>query len=251
MSFKLRYSQPGITWTIFAIGAVLTALAGAVACIFSFKMRFSDSPTSTHPAWYCLLFVLMVIALVAGAGVGDLNHTNFQVYYDTMSLSVYENVDPSVHRSHQMMDVGQITFARGVGLDPNHAMAFHGHKNYCVTPIIGPGGLPNGTVDFWAVGTDCCSGGGQGFHCGEYQNSQAHGGVRVVDQEKEAFFRLAVQQAAATYSISAPNPVMITWMQDPVQELNDLYSTSVHYYVVGLYIHLIFQIAVVALAICH
>jgi hypothetical protein len=245
MSFSLRYSSSGISWLIIVICAFLTILAGAVAFLFTLV-----PPTKHHPAWYCILFALMVVALVVGTIVGDLNfHYNFQVYYDTTRLNVYENVDPSTQLGHMMNDAGVITFANGARPDQHHTMAFQSHEMYCVTPIVGPEGLPRGSVDFWAVGTDCCTNSRHGFHCGEYQNPQARGGLRVVHPKDETFFRLAVQKAEAAFAINAPNPVMFTWTQDPVQELNAIYSAGVHYYIVGLYSHLIFQVMVVALAI--
>lgn len=245
MSFSLRYSAPGISWLIVVIGAFLTILTGAVAFLFTLV-----PPTKHHPAWYCVLFALMLVALVLGTIVGDLNfHHHFQVYYDTTRLNVYENVDPSTQHGHSMNDAGLIKFASGVRPDQHHTMAFQSHEMYCVTPIIGPEGLPKGTVDFWAVGTDCCTSSRHGFHCGDYQNMQARGGLRIVHPKDESFFRLAVQKAEAAYAIDAPHPVMFTWMEDPVQELNAIYGNGVHYYIVGLYSHLIFQVMVIAFAI--
>merc|ERR1719401_1927660 len=149
-----------------------------------------------------------------------------------------------------MMDVGQVTFANGVGPDLAHGMGFKSRKMYCVTPIVGPGGPPStGNYDFWAVGVDCCSDSRHDFHCGEYNNPSAHSGLRMVDEDQVPFFRLAIQQAEAAYNLKAPHPVMLMWLQDPLQELNAIHAAGMNYFITGLYGHLIFQLVVVVVSV--
>lgn len=251
MSFA-RYSCPSISWIILGICVILTLVSGAMALVMVVRRDIMAAPTATHPAWYCVLFVLLVVAVVLGAVLGDQNyHKNLQPYYDTQSLNTYEKVDPSIMQSHQMMDVGQISFVSGVRPNQRFVMSFRNHDTYCVTPITGPGGLsPTGTYDFWAVGTNCCSDTGRNsFHCGDYDQSSARAGLRVLDQEKEPFYRLAIQQAEAAYGIKSPHPVILSWRSNPAEELDAFHSRGVQYFVTGLYSHLIFQIAVVIIAI--
>ena len=67
-----------------------------------------------------------------------------------------------------------------------------------MAPIV----VGNGTLesyDFWAVGLNCCSSNTGDYRCGEFSNPAAQSGLRLMDQREADFFRLAVQQAEASY----------------------------------------------------
>eukprot|EP00439_Symbiodinium_sp_Y106_P075243 s846_g14.t2 len=77
-----------------------------------------------------------------------------------------------------------------------------------VAPIVGPGvSTPlRQTYDFWAIGKDCCSVGASDFRCGSWGSTQAHTGLREVNEADLEYYRLAVQQAASLYDIMALGP---------------------------------------------
>ena len=64
---------------------------------------------------------------------------------------------------------------------------------YCVAPITTPSMLTQ-TLDFWAVGTDCCGTSSSDFRCGEYANPRARSGLRVLDESVLPNYRARWQE---------------------------------------------------------
>jgi len=242
-SFSLHYTTPFGCWFIVVIGAFLVLVGFVVTIQTAFKGR--------NPTWYAFLSTLMLIALVLGACLGTANHTyNLRPFYDSGNLNRYTSVDPGNTTGNQMMDAGQISFLPNVYPDRTKAMGFKNRDMYCVTPITKGTSKPeSGYYDFWAVGTNCCLGGAQDFHCSEYDNKFAHSGLRVVDAEKQAFYRLAVKQAEVAYAIHVNHPVFLYWMQDPDAELDAYADEGMMYFLVGVFSHLAFQVVAVGLGV--
>merc|ERR1719401_1001055 len=105
------------------------------------------------------------------------------------------------------------------------------------------------TYDFWAVGINCCSGHASDFACGEVSNINAHSGLRLMREDQRAYFRLAVQQAEATYNINANHPIFFYWMQDPLIEINSYQDDANAYLLIGLIGFFVIQLLLVALAV--
>mmetsp|Transcript_72956 Transcript_72956/g.144573 ORF Transcript_72956/g.144573 Transcript_72956/m.144573 type:complete len:144 (-) Transcript_72956:49-480(-) len=119
-------------------------------------------------------------------------------------------------------------------------MVFRDIDLHCVAPV----GIQNGTdgkmpvlgnYDFWAVGLNCCPGESPDFHCGEFSNPRAHSGLRLMRDELRPFFRLAVQQAAATFNIQAKHPIFLYWLQDPTKEMNAYQEEGFKYFTLGIF----------------
>merc|ERR1719330_1963507 len=108
---------------------------------------------------------------------------------------------------------------------------------YCVAPIA-RGTAP--TYDFWAVGTNCCSKQGS-FRCGSYRNHMARGGLRWLRSADRPYFRLAVQQAEATYNISAVHPLFFDWVEDPQETVQTWRAAAMHSFLSGVFSHFVFQ----------
>ncbi len=51
----------------------------------------------------------------------------------------------------------------------------------------------SGSVDFFAVGVDCCSATAADFKCGAFNDPTARAGLRILNPDLTASFRLAVQ----------------------------------------------------------
>lgn len=54
------------------------------------------------------------------------------------------------------------------------------------------------------------------FHCDHFNNPHANGGYRLMTDNDRPFYRLAVQQAEATYKIRAVHPLFFEWAIDPI-----------------------------------
>jgi len=94
------------------------------------------------------------------------------------------------------MDAAKIYFSAGSGIDYSRSWHFKHHDTYCVAPIVrknGPGGSTvepeTGSIDFFAVGTNCCAVTSSDFRCVE-NSPYSRSGLRVLDDTKTPFYRL-------------------------------------------------------------
>jgi len=203
--------------------------------------------------WAVFLFLTMLLAWTLGFQLGDCNYSLYQrPFYDIDGLNTYPQVDPSKFRGQQLMDAGRIVFTKDARLDLHRSMGFKNQDTYCVAPITV--GNENVTFkvlpsyDFWAVGLNCCGDRGD-FHCGAYNNPNAHAGLRLMRDDQRGFFRLAVQQAESAFNIKSVHPVFVHFMQDPVAEALSYQEEGLRYYFVGMCLHLFLQLALVAMAV--
>jgi len=127
-------------------------------------------------------------------------------------------------------------------------MGFKNLETYCVAPIV-IGDQPLARYDFWAVGLNCCSGNSGDFHCGEFSNPSAQAGLRLMNDDDRAFYRLAVQQAEATYTIEATHPIFFQWMQDPLSELASYQDDGMKLYFYSVFAFFGLQLFLVAFAV--
>lgn len=167
-----------------------------------------------------VLCYTFAIAWVLGYFLGDWNYVNnMEPYYEIRDLNVYPSVDPSQYSGHQLMDAGMIQFTRPTVLWLDKAIGFKNEDVHCVVPIRSGVNHSQSTFDYWAVGLNCCSPHKPEFKCGEFANPNAHWGLRMMDESKKQMFALAVKEAEAAYGLSAPHPVFLYWLSDPMTEL--------------------------------
>lgn len=251
MSFSLHYTQPVSTYLIIVMCLLVPITYGLFVLDHANKKQQQDP--RLEPTWYMFGLVATMIAWFAGVMAGDINYfRNMMPYYDIMNLNVYPQVNPAELHGQQLMDAGRVIFTKESKLDIDKSMGFRNMDLYCVAPVTVSS--QNGTLtsldnyDFWAVGKDCCSGENGNFHCGEFNNPRAHGGLRLMRDRERGFYRLAVQQAEAAYNIKASHPLFFHWMQDPVGEVATLADTGSTWYLIGVFAHFVFQMFLVASA---
>jgi len=180
-------------------------------------------------SWFALACLMSGVAVAVAIPLGGLVYKNStRPYLDTVALNVYTNVDPTTTGGNEMMDAGQVTFVPFATVDDEHSMGFVNFITYCVAPITIPyASSEDTTYDFWAVGTDCCSGGQSAdFACGSVSNPSAHSGLRLLDDSKRNYYRLAVEQATVSYGFRTVHPVFFEWVDDPATTLNIVHSRA-------------------------
>jgi len=190
----------------------------------------------------------MLLAFVAAYVLGEENYgSNMNKYYNMLNLNNYTGISPARMRGQQLMDAGLIEFADGSHLDTLKSMGFQNGKIYCVAPItIGTATLAN--YDFWAVGTNCCSSNQADYACENFNNPHANGGLRLMADSDRPFYRLAVQQAEATYGFKATHPLFFTWTVDPVNTVVSWRQSGRNEYLVWTLSYAVFQTFIVGVA---
>jgi len=250
VSFKIHYTTPWVSWTVVIAGTLLVLVCGGMAAT-SLRAKMKNDE-SVEPSWFLFLFITMLIALTCGAVFGNINFWTFmQPYYDYTNLNSYKDVDPSRMHGAQVMDAGRVQFTNGTRLDLKRSMGFKNLDTYCVAPITtGPQGvdLPLSSYDFWAVGMNCCSGDLADFQCGEWNNPDARGGLRLLADDERAFYRLAVQQAEAMYNLKAIHPLFFYFAEDPVAEMDSWKQEGYKFFFLGVFVHFLWQLLSVGLA---
>merc|ERR1719229_1350029 len=138
-------------------------------------------------------------------------------------------------------------FTRDSHLDIDKSIGFKRGTMYCVAPIVS-GTERLASYDFWAVGTDCCSGDAPDYHCGEYRNPHAHAGLRILSESQQNFYQLAVGQAEVAHRLTATHPLFFTWTVDPIAEVSDNQDAGLRYFLLGTLCFFAFQLFAVVMA---
>jgi len=267
MSFSLHYKNRFICYFLVLVGLAFVGIIGMLARNAVKKKKEEsgqllvggEGTTSHEPTWLIFLFLTCLLAWIVGVVGGDINFFNhMEPYYDVTNLNKYTDVDVRYWRGQQLMDAGRIMFKEGTKLDLQRSMGFKNLEMYCVAPIVdAQAAAPTATsdallptYDFWAVGMNCCSGIVKhgDFHCGEFNNARAMAGLRLMRDDQRAFFRLAVQQAEAAFTIRADHPLFFHWMEDPIAEVNAYKDEGYKYYLLGIFSYFLLQLFLVIVA---
>jgi len=249
-SFTLRYYNPGTCFAMVAIILLLTV--GKFGFQYQLaKIRKEKETEDEHePMWYGFLAVCCLLAIIAGIIAGSLNfNRHMQPFYNLNHLNTFRDIDPKDYVGEQLVDAGRVNFKDGVYVDVSHSMGFRNDDTYCVAPIVSANlSAKDNYWDFWAVGKNCCSGVQADFHCENYLDIRKMGGLRLLNDEDRPFYRLAVQQAEATYKITTHKPLFFTWMYDPIQWAQRLQSDGFLMFMYGIITALVIQVCLVATA---
>lgn len=203
-----------------------------------------------------VLAVCLWLAFATGWICGDQNYGHNMISFFTyQDLATYADVDPAKSKGQSFMDAGQVYFKEGTQVSTEDMVSFKSRTNFCAAPILGQA-LRNqkgtmevevegnfiipesGTVDFWAVGTDCCDQSSQTFTCGQVGNPRARSGMRMLREDYRPYYMLAVQEwtarmcptsnedntarghakAAPLRCLPSRHPLFFTYVEDPVAE---------------------------------
>lgn len=248
LSFTIHHNSPGLAYLIVALNAGATVAVGSLAATAA-RRRYVHNDFNREPYWYIFLTLTMLAAWIFAVVLGETNWSNNTLpYEDLQNLSSHPSVDPSTMTSRQVMDVGRVLFTENAELDLTKSIGFKNTDRYCVAPITVKGKTMQ-TYDFWAIGLNCCSGNAADFHCGEYDNKKAKGGLRLMRGDQRAFYRLAVQQAEATFNIKADYPLFFYWMQNPSAEMESYKDDAMKFYLLGLCATFFCQLLLLILAV--
>jgi len=245
IGFAPRYAMP--------VGAVFIGpILVLVVCILLTVKAYGRLRDGQQGRFVLVLTPCLWAALFAGCWLGDQNYWKYMVsFYDYQDLASYVNIDPNVDKGQTYMDSGQMYFKESTTVAVSKAIAFRNVDIYCAAPIVrkslesqgdsssqtGPIGanpgkeaLPappeSGTMDFWAVGVNCCDPNGHNFVCGAARNPHARSGIRELRDDIRPFYAMAVQEWVAWLGIPARHPLFFHWVQDPLVEVEKFASTG-------------------------
>lgn len=246
--FAVHYFYPSLTIAAVVVSAIVV-LAVCAHAVRERLRRLGYLPyfieDSGGPSWIHVMAMLLSIAWLWAVIMGGIVFDTYQSPYQVINtFNAYNNIAPESAKGTQYMDAGTALFVANTTLDLSKAMGFKNGATYCVAPIV-HGNQALASYDFWAVGTDCCNATQAQFQCGSYNDTQANGGIRLMNDEDRAFYRLAVQEAEVQYGIKSVHPVFFTWTVDPVGQLENIHWQVVNYYLIGILAHGIWQVVVV------
>jgi hypothetical protein len=248
VSSSLHYHVPELSSALLWLSFAGVLSLGGIA-VFKSIVRKRDIFQDYEPNWMMFIFLTTLVGWLVGMVLGRLNYQTFmQPFYDYTDLNTYVDVNPARTRGQQMMDAGRVTFAENTTVDRRYSMAFRNLDTYCVAPIT-VGNLPLQSYDFWAVGLGCCSAQAMDFRCGEYDNPRARSGLRMMSDEQQPFFQLAVRQAEGDYQIKAQHPLFFYWAEDASELMMASEREGRKWYLIGMITHFLWQSACVVAAL--
>lgn len=234
--FRLHDVSPWATWAIAWIFILLCVLI-VVTAYWKVKTR----PYAAR--WNVINAAALLLATLCGIGIGDQLFWNYMwPYYQFQKTSPYVNVDPSKAKGQSIMDAGQVYFKEGTFVATEESIAYKMGDVYCAAPIVRQPVADHdvqagekavlkpysGTIDFWAIGVNCCMPSGELFRCYDAKNRFARSGLRLLRNDLRPFFKLAVEKWSSKYSMPVKHPLFFYWMFDPLAEI-DIYEYEGHW----------------------
>lgn len=198
---------------------------------------------------FLAILIGTTVASLAGIAAAGKEYWEYAgQFFAYKEMASYVNVDPSVEVGQSFMDAGVVYFRDGTSVLRNSAIAFHNSDTYCVAPIVrqasatDAGSNPSGTVDWWAVGTNCCGENGNSFTCAEAGSNMARSGLRLLTERDRSMYLLAVQQWSASSDIPALHPLFFEWVSDPIVEIQRHMETGWDVFWLSLFTFVLFSI---------
>lgn len=244
-SFWTMYHEPQLVWSLITL---LGAIWMAMMTMAAFARKSIAEPT-----WLTYIAVAYAIAAIGGTVLGIGNYVSYsRPYYAIQDLKVIHQVDAGNELGQDLMDAGILYFAHNNRLDTTRSWHFKHRTLYCVAPVVTNGSSPlTHSYDFWAVGEGCCATTSSDFRCGhDWGSATTRSGIRVLDNDALANYRLAVKQAETLYGIVATHPIFFTWSEDPLAEVNGWYTQAYHNYIFVVVLTFVVSLFFVILATC-
>jgi len=115
---------------------------------------------------------------------------------------------------------GSFAFTKTTHVDVTQPIGYKRGDVYCVAPIIDDA-ISDVTVNFWAVGLNCC-GARDAFRCYDSLEPQARGGMVVATERESDFhadplemYKKAAEIASARYDLKqSPDVMFVYWIHD-------------------------------------
>jgi len=252
-----RHAPPSFTrrltdWVV-AITLPVGIFVGAILLQGPYKHRFPNVDNNAVVVLTTLFFLvftvvsfrsvkimrgfigmLCLIAAVAGSLAGlreDL--MNFNIIHQFTTLVTYVNIDPAKDVGGAYMDAGEVYFKEGSRVDTQRGIAVRSKDTYCAAPIVREEAKgqaaqanahppPAGTVDWWAVGKNCCDPSGEGFTCGLSglaPQMTPRAGLRQLYDYERHLYRLAVDEWASKFNLPVKHPLFFEWVVDPIADV--------------------------------
>lgn len=234
MSLSIRREHNGFAWLLVTACLIVVGIIGLIT--------YSGYATNTphdmnmrrihNREIYPFMFVTSLFWWFYAVIDGQLVFAEFQLYYDNVDLATYEGIDPARSMGETLMDAGRVLFTPNTMLDLSMATSFQHDAMNCIVPIVS-GNASLGNYDFWAADMECC-GVQKDFTCKNWDNRKVKGGIRILDENQQAYYKLAVQQAEAAYHIQSIHPLFFRWAADPIGEINQLRANGLKRYVFGI-----------------
>jgi len=231
MGFSIRHYRP-------ALALLLGPAVTVAACLFYSAQTYRRLKNNSPARGLVAITVTMWSAMLSATYLSDICYWSFaNSYYSYQDLLSYPNIDPNLDRGQSYMDSGITYFKESTYVAVTKAVAFRSTAVYCAAPIVrqpienqdgtvaveteGTVVLPtSGTIDWWAVGINCCDPSGNGFTCGEVGNPLARAGVRMLREDARPFFLMAVQEWNSQYGLPSKHPLFFHWVQDPLVQID-------------------------------
>jgi hypothetical protein len=240
-SFKFHFRYPQFLPHI--------ALVLVAVCLYPAYLLYDSRKRGQDPVWYGYSCVALLFALGSGVYLGDWNyHSNMWYAFKYGSMENYPSIDVGKELAVNVLDAGRVYFASTAKIDRSQSWHFKDGTLYCVAPIISSAGMQTKTLDFWAVGTDCCSDIASDFRCGEFTNMNARSGLRLLDESKLKMYRLAVEQATQQFKIHSTNPLFFEWTQDPLEDVQKFEIAGWSYFQLSVVFSLVVSVVLAGAA---
>jgi hypothetical protein len=197
--------------------------------------------------FYVVLGMLCLMATAFAVVIGFYTYFEFMVnYIADEERHIYVDVRPDEEAlSHT--DAGRLIFSEDAALNVEHAVGYlEDGTTYCVVPVAGE--TPLGTVQFWAVGQDCCKE-RKTFKCDDAEHDGTRTGV-VLLRESSPFssnlidqFQKAVAEAEGAYGIqSAADAIFVRWIAEPNALAASYWNCSVGILLVACVLYLLLSL---------
>ncbi|CAE7936528.1 unnamed protein product [Symbiodinium necroappetens] len=204
------------TFGFMALPSICVILSASFLMVAGVLFAFKHEVRTFLPA-----SLMLPVATAAGSIGGLYTYDVYAIYPQFYSNArVYADVLPS-QPSAAVADAGKLVFSSSAFVDIQHSVSYITERGsvFCVAPVRDSSQVQQ--MQYWAVGTGCCSLEGGDFWCDAAKDRKATGGIVIFDNE--GFFssssydeyRKASRKAEATYQLmSVSEPRYVRWVMD-------------------------------------